>query len=248
MNWYYLENNESVGPCLPEELRSLYEAGAVTDSTPVRSDAMPEMVPLRDALQSGQAEELGIAAKVRCPTCGSMVDPKELIPMRDKTLCPNCRNHYLQSIKEGVPLRSGKYHYAGFGIRFAGALIDTIIMYVCTFLIGFLYGLNFMGQPVDGEMSQGAFVAYTLISYGLPFLYAVIMLGTWQATLGMMAVKIRIITVEGEDITYLRAVARYFAAFISALILGIGYLMVLWDKRRQTLHDKICSTYVIKKH
>ncbi len=247
MNWYYLENNETVGPCLPEELRALYEAGAVVDSTPVRNEAMAEMIPLSEALRSGQAKDLGLSPKVNCPTCGSLVDSSDLIPMGEKTLCPNCRNDYLQSIKEGVPLSTERFHYAGFGIRFVGALIDSIIMYACTLLVGLLYGLNYMGQPVDGEQSQAAFIAYMAVSYGLPFLYAVIMLGTWQATLGMMVMKIRIITIEGGDISYLRAIGRYFAAFISALILGIGYLMVLWDKRRQTLHDKICNTYVIKK-
>lgn len=246
MDWYYQGEGETVGPCLPEEMRTLYEAGAISDSTPVRSDAMTEMMPLSEAIRLGHADELGIKPKVQCPTCNSLVNPADLIPMGEKTLCPNCRNQYLQSIKEGVPIAEGEYDFAGFGIRFAGSFIDGIIMWVFSFALNIAFGLGAMGQQTNENFTSGMFAIYLVLSYGVPFAYAVIMLGKWQATLGMMAVKIRIITTEGEDISYLRAIGRYFAAFISAMILGIGYLMVLWDKQRQTLHDKICSTYVIK--
>lgn len=214
----------------------------------MRSDAMTEMLPLSEAIRLGHAAELGIKTKVKCPTCSSMVNQSDLIPMGDKTLCPNCRNQYLQSLKEGVPITEGEYDFAGFGIRFAGTFIDGLIMYAYGIVLNLAFGLGVMGQDTNEGFSSGMMVIYMVLSYAVPFAYAVLMLGgKTQATLGMMAVKIRIITVEGEDCSYLRAVGRYFAAFISAMILGIGYLMVLWDKNRQTLHDKICNTYVIKK-
>lgn len=33
--------------------------------------------------------------------------------------------------------------------------------------------------------------------------------------------------------------------FLSAIILGIGYLMVIWNPKKQALHDKIAKTYVV---
>jgi uncharacterized RDD family membrane protein YckC len=39
---------------------------------------------------------------------------------------------------------------------------------------------------------------------------------------------------------------RYFAKFISALILGIGFLMVAFTERKRGLHDMIAGTLVVK--
>jgi uncharacterized RDD family membrane protein YckC len=33
---------------------------------------------------------------------------------------------------------------------------------------------------------------------------------------------------------------------VSAIILLIGYLMMLWDDRKQTLHDKMAATLVLR--
>ena len=41
-------------------------------------------------------------AKSDCPTCGNTVLKSELIPAGDQTVCPGCRDSYLQSLKEGV--------------------------------------------------------------------------------------------------------------------------------------------------
>jgi hypothetical protein len=37
-----------------------------------------------------------------------------------------------------------------------------------------------------------------------------------------------------------------FASFISGQICGLGYLWALWDKQRQTWHDKVISSVVVK--
>jgi len=50
-----------------------------------------------------------------------------------------------------------------------------------------------------------------------------------------------------RKVTYLRAFARHFAEFLSGIILGIGYLMVAFDREKRALHDHICNTRVIKK-
>ena len=66
------------------------------------------------------------------------------------------------------------------------------------------------------------------------------------ATLGKMAVGLRVVTEQGERISFLRATGRYFAKYVSALILGIGFLMVAFTDRKRGLHDMIAGTLVIK--
>jgi uncharacterized RDD family membrane protein YckC len=67
-----------------------------------------------------------------------------------------------------------------------------------------------------------------------------------QATLGKKAMGLRVTDLDGNRISFGRATGRFFGQYISGLILGIGYLMMLWDDKKQTLHDQIANTLVIK--
>ena len=52
----------------------------------------------------------------------------------------------------------------------------------------------------------------------------------------------------GEPISFNRATVRHFAMYLSAVTpFAVGYLMAFWTKRRQTLHDYVSSTLVLKK-
>ena len=67
----------------------------------------------------------------------------------------------------------------------------------------------------------------------------------WQGTLGKLALGIRVTDLQGKRISFPRALGRYFAKILSAIILGIGFLMVAWIQRKQGLHDMICDTLVL---
>ena len=73
------------------------------------------------------------------------------------------------------------------------------------------------------------------------------MIGKYGATVGKMAMKIRVVTAEGQKVSYLRALGRYFAKLLSGMILMIGYLMAAFDDEKRALHDRICNTRVISK-
>jgi uncharacterized RDD family membrane protein YckC len=67
-----------------------------------------------------------------------------------------------------------------------------------------------------------------------------------QATLGKRALGLKVTSVEGGRISLGQATGRYFGHIISSIILLIGYFMMLWDDKKQTLHDKMADTLVIK--
>jgi len=69
---------------------------------------------------------------------------------------------------------------------------------------------------------------------------------SWQATLGKRALGLKVTGMNGQRITFINATGRYFASYISTIILLIGYLMMLWDDKNQTLHDKLAKTLVVK--
>jgi uncharacterized RDD family membrane protein YckC len=67
-----------------------------------------------------------------------------------------------------------------------------------------------------------------------------------QATLGKRALGLKVTDMNGNRISFANASGRFFGKYVSAIILLIGYLMMLWDDKKQTLHDKMAGTLVVK--
>jgi uncharacterized RDD family membrane protein YckC len=127
-------------------------------------------------------------------------------------------------------------NYAGFWIRFAAVFIDGIIFSV------FFYGLLF---ALGGFMDPTAImVSYAFALFGGIAYFVGMEASSKQATLGKMAVGIKVGDEFGNRISVGKALGRYFSKIISGLILYIGYMMAGWDAKKQALHDKIAGTYV----
>ena len=87
----------------------------------------------------------------------------------------------------------------------------------------------------------------TIVLYIISFGYEVFFIGKFGATPGKMACSIKVINADGSKVSYLKALGRVFAYFLSGLILGIGYIMAAFDDEKRALHDRICNTRVILK-
>jgi uncharacterized RDD family membrane protein YckC len=64
-------------------------------------------------------------------------------------------------------------------------------------------------------------------------------------TLGMLPFNIRVVTIEGQPLGWGRTLWRYIA-FTLSLFSVIGMIWIIFDKRKQGLHDKLAATFVIK--
>jgi len=117
-----------------------------------------------------------------------------------------------------------KKEYAGFLIRLIAAIIDGIIV----------------GIPLSFVTRAG------LIRYLIPTAYAVFMLGKYGATVGKMVMKIKVVKEDGSSLSYSDALIREIASYLSAVVLLLGFLWVLWDAKKQSWHDKIAKTIVVK--
>jgi uncharacterized RDD family membrane protein YckC len=63
---------------------------------------------------------------------------------------------------------------------------------------------------------------------------------------GKMAMGLRVVTSDGQRLSFMNATGRYFAKFISTLIFCIGFIMIAFTDRKRGLHDIIAGTLVIK--
>lgn len=91
---------------------------------------------------------------------------------------------------------------------------------------------------------------FSLISYLLQALYASFFIAVLGATPGKLILGLRVKTSMGKKVGFGRALLRELVGkWISLLIsplFGISYLWMLWDKKKQTIHDKIANTIVVR--
>lgn len=150
-------------------------------------------------------------------------------------------------------VEGGHVVYAGFRKRLAAHLIDSLIVGVIGGVIGMMIGgimgaaMGFGGQTSGGTMAAIQVVTQ-LVSLGLTATYyASFHSSRSMATLGKMAIGIKVVRSDGDQITLARGVGRYFATMISGLTLLIGYIMAAFTDKKRALHDMICDTLVVDK-
>ena len=92
-------------------------------------------------------------------------------------------------------------------------------------------------------MSENAAVFLNLLA-GIA--YYTYLEGTSGQTLGKKALGIRVVDLGGGgSIGFGRAFLRYIGRIVSAIPLFLGYFWMLWDKEKQTWHDKFANSVVV---
>ncbi len=147
--------------------------------------------------------------------------------------------------------------YAGFWVRLLALIIDGLLVGFVNFIISMVFHVVGLGttMAVNGG-TAGTNSAPLLLTSGLSSLvtiavslgYYIYMIGSRGQTLGKMAVKIKVQRLDGvEPVGYVQAFLReIIGKFISGLVVCLGYLWMLWDSKKQTWHDKIANTVVVK--
>ncbi len=212
------------------------------------NEVPPSTVQQADA---GASDETDQSTAV-CSQCGRSFPQDQVLTYDHQVICAACKPMFVQKLKEGASLPT-TLKYAGFWIRFVAKFIDGILMAAVQWAIMIPFGMM-MASSVSGAPEQRLFGGvYALIAVQqivgilLPAAYTTFFIGRFGATLGKMACQLRVVMPEGEKVSYMRALGRNFAEFISAIILFIGYIMAAFDSEKRALHDRICSTRVVRK-
>jgi uncharacterized RDD family membrane protein YckC len=68
----------------------------------------------------------------------------------------------------------------------------------------------------------------------------------YQATFGKIALGIKVVNHNGQRLTFQKALLRNVSKIISSILFGIGFIMIVFDSRKQGLHDKIADTFTVE--
>jgi uncharacterized RDD family membrane protein YckC len=202
----------------------------------------------------------GIDPDVRyCSQCGQPSPLDQLARFGDTLVCPNCKYSYVQKLREGVAPVQPVFYYGGFWIRFVAAFIDGAILTVTSsavqlLLLGSVYRpFGSMREPIPPDQALAAFGAIMgtlalsmLIGVAIGASYEGFFVSRVGATPGKMALGLKVVRPSGGPVSLGRAVARYFAKWLSSMTLGIGYIIAGFDAEKRAMHDMIVDTRVVK--
>ena len=138
-------------------------------------------------------------------------------------------------------------------------MIDSILMSVVYFILVLpVLGLIGLGvAPIEGD--PGASEALAAAAVGATFIIIIVMMiAVWLyfalmessgkgATLGKMALGIKVTDLNGNGISFGTATGRFFGKMISGVILYIGFIMAGFTEKKQALHDIMAGCLVVNK-
>ncbi len=136
---------------------------------------------------------------------------------------------------------------AGFLRRLGAWIIDQMVLFIAIMmalnvLSPILFGVDSVPDDNEGSFSLPLYLLSLLIAW----IYNGLMVGMYGATLGKRVFNIYVLNANGEITGVPRGFARAAATAVSAIILYIGFLMVLFREDRRALHDLIADTYPIE--
>ena len=134
----------------------------------------------------------------------------------------------------------------GFGHRLAATLLDGVFVFFLSMMVGLVVGL--VTGLLDLYTPNRPFrvdliIVIAMIVFSIAY-YVVAWTRSGQ-TIGHATLGIKVVGADGETISWSKAFLRYIGYIISAAIASLGFMWVLWDKKRQGWHDKIAGTYVV---
>jgi uncharacterized RDD family membrane protein YckC len=113
---------------------------------------------------------------------------------------------------------------AGFWIRMGALLIDVVLVAIV---------IDILDPP--GEILLLVLAAYGAVMWKLR-----------ATTIGGIVCGLRIVRLDGHELTWDTTVVRALSCFLSLAFAGLGFFWIAFDKERQAWHDKIAGTVVVR--
>jgi len=152
------------------------------------------------------------------------------------------KNESFEAKKKNIINNS--FEIANFWERLAAIFIDGIILFIISFLINY----TLMYYVTYNFSFDDTMIFHYIITFIIYLLYFTLSESSnKQATFGKQLFKIKVSKNDGfSKISFINATGRYLAKYISTLALLIGWLMPFWTDKKQTLHDIMANTLIVR--
>ena len=171
----------------------------------------------------------------------------------------------MHSKSKGVFFLQQTHPYGSAFRRFFAFLIDSLLLAALSAIIGLFFGApavpdkEVLQQAVPGNITdaflqslqrsssaQQGVRSYLEMAAHLLY-WPLFESSAWQATPGKRILRLCVADLNGNRISFARALARNLSKVFSVITLGFGFLMIAVTVRNQCLHDKIAGTMILKR-
>ena len=123
---------------------------------------------------------------------------------------------------------------AGFWIRTAALLLDLVLVgMLCTMFNG-IFTFGYAHLHIQSNLLPALAV------------YGAVMWKLKGTTVGGIVCGLKVVRLDDRPIDWGTAIVRALGCFLSLIVLGLGFLWVVFDDQRQSWHDKIAGTTVVR--
>ncbi len=146
--------------------------------------------------------------------------------------------------------RPASLAYAGLQLRIVAFILDILVL-ISFFLlfVAAILALLLLDSSNSNPSDRAFLISGVILAlYFLAFLplYHVLLWTWWGQTVGMMAVRIKVVSRGGGRVSLGRSVLRLLGYAASVATLFFGLLIALFDRERRTLHDHLAGTVVVE--
>jgi len=168
----------------------------------------------------------------RCARCGATFCPDCLVEISGKPYCATCKTEQLLDVRSGV---QAALDIAPIGRRIWAYLADMLLLYIVTFALGMLMGLAIKAgaSPLLGCVN-------ILLSLAITITYDAVLVAATGQTLGKRALRIKVVSETGANVTTGQAWGRSLAKLIP-----FAQFVALFTEERKGIHDMLAHTRVV---
>jgi len=150
------------------------------------------------------------------------------------------------------------FYVSGFWRRLLAAGIDLALILPVALLLckiaGAITGLSLPPSRIRGVdfwldlflNNDGTLIGALGLTLAIAWIYSFTFHISMGRTLGMRALKLRIIDVYGDQPSTQRAALRTTGYLFGVLTLGLGFIWIAFDSEKRGVHDWLAGTYVVK--
>lgn len=258
MKWFYVIDGQRVGPISQAEFDQLVRERKIVDDTLVWSEGMPDWASFASLAAVGATNSPVVHyADTDTETCaysGEIFPKNQMIQFKGSWISLKHRDDYFRRLREEASSRNLN-EYGGFFARLLAKLIDMFLTGLLSVMIYGAVAVSIFGSSkfMNPDAASLTVVKILLLhalssvlGIGLALIYSIVSIRRWDATPGKLALGLRVYGADGGKLSSARICGRFFAEVLSSFFFMAGYIIAAFDDQRRTLHDRICSTRVLK--